>query len=151
MPDDGDIVKMYRDGKSAREIGELLGVSHVTILKRLASNGVKRRPRVSNPGFNRKFDYEEAKRLYVKEGLSRADIASRMGIDISTINKALKGMDVKARHWVEWPESDMVRWYKEGQTLRQIAAKLGKPAGSVRLVLIRRGVKMRGAGRRRLA
>ncbi|WP_218021184.1 MULTISPECIES: hypothetical protein [Nocardia] len=39
--------------------------------------------------------------------------------------------------------------YEEGLTLKQVGAKLGADAGTVRLALIRRGVRMRAAVVRR--
>ncbi len=47
---------------------------------------------------------------------------------------------------IDWPVEDMIRWYAEGMSLREIGKRLGRHFCVVRKVLQRHGVEMRWPG-----
>ena len=51
-------------------------------------------------------------------------------------------------HWnrIDWPTQDMIRWYKEGMSLREIGSRLDKDLRLVHKHLKKHGVQMRDRG-----
>jgi len=80
-----DWEKLYiNECKSARQLSEMFGVSHRTILNRLEKFGIKRR--ASGGNFRKIFVPKEIlESLYVKDGLSITDIAKKFNTDFRNI------------------------------------------------------------------
>ena len=79
------IIKEYQKGRSAKNIGEELGVSKGVILQRLKDRGVKRRqrPRYEN------ITEEVLRKLYINNKMSTRAIAEKFGCNNSLISKNL--------------------------------------------------------------
>lgn len=108
------IIKEYREGKSAKNIGKSLGVSKGTILRRLKEQGIKRRKRPK---------YEEITKdilidLYLQEKLSSRTIAEMFGCSNSLVLKRLQQFDIPIRKHAGDPaftaEERKEKWGKSG-------------------------------------
>lgn len=92
-------------------------------------------------------DLEKAElaRDYVR-GMTIYELAAKFSIQRQTVSKHLHRMGVPMRQ--QGLSDDQIDraaalYEEERLTLKQVGAKLGVDAGTVRLALVRRGVKMR--------
>jgi DNA-binding CsgD family transcriptional regulator len=120
------IFSMYvNDGKTTREISELVGLSMTRIYKILVSQGVRVKRR------NQK--YEECDRL-LREGRPIAEIARALGTTSQSVKSIIdRGRRRTGEPPIVWPKATLSpQRYREcqclrdqGLTVRQIASRLG--------------------------
>lgn len=117
---DNDILlELYTMGASIIDLCKMFNCSDTTIRTRLALKGIS---------FEKKIDIEKIITLY-NQGLSLKKVANETGICEITIQKYLvkNGVEVKNKNFREDLNSkevimDMERLYREGKTLKEIAA-----------------------------
>lgn len=114
-----------------------------------AEGGVERPSKVLPDQARRLTDVEKAElaRDYVR-GMTVYELAAKYAVQRQTVSAHLKRLGVAMRQQglSEVHVDRAVELYEQERlTLKQVGAKLGADAGTVRLALIRRGVKMRAA------
>jgi len=108
------IVEEYQKGRSARNIGEELGVSKGVILGRLREQGIERRqsPKYEN------ITEEVLRVLYVDKKLSTRAIAEKFGCNNTLISKRLKKYGIPIRKHAGDPvfttEERKEKWGRSG-------------------------------------
>ncbi|MFE9580509.1 helix-turn-helix domain-containing protein [Nocardia sp. NPDC006044] len=88
-----------------------------------------------------------------QRGMTVYQLAEKYGVQRQTVSRHLRGIGVTMRQQglSEIQVDRAVELYVEERlTLKQVGAKLGADAGTVRLALLRRGVQMRAAVARRI-
>lgn len=108
------IVEEYQKGRSAKSIGEELGVSKGVILGRLREQGIERR---QSPKFEN-ITKEVLRDLYVDKKLSTRAIAEKFGCNNTLISKRLKKYGIPIRKHAGDPaftaEERKEKWGKSG-------------------------------------
>jgi DNA-binding CsgD family transcriptional regulator len=144
---DDEIGKLYQEGYSTTEIGDLLGVTDVTILNRLKELGVKRRTLKKDLILSN----DEIKELY-ERGYSSEKLAKMTGVTPHTILERLTkmGVQVRAKSFAasKLSDNEIKRLYEAGYTNEQIANQLGVSPTTTLIRLHSMGVQMRRTGRR---
>jgi len=87
------IAKEYQKGRSAKSIGEELGVSKGVILGRLKEQGIERRQRPTYENITK----DVLSDLYVTKKLSTRTIADKFGCNNTLISKRLKQFGIPVR------------------------------------------------------
>jgi len=86
-----EIISIYLSGKSVRFISFQKHFSFSTILNVLKRNGIERRNKTCGlPDRTSKIDKEKLRKLYLKDGLSNVKIAYVLGVNESSIRRAIK-------------------------------------------------------------
>lgn len=83
------IVMLFKAGMSRQEIMERTGCSKSQLERCLAVEGL-RRNQLGLAGRQRKLNYAEAKRMHDEEGLTWAEVARRLGVDVRTVYQAMR-------------------------------------------------------------
>ncbi len=86
-----ELAEAYRVGASTTELGPRFGLSHGSVLRLLAEQGVEMR----RQGLS-ESDARTAARMYQDEGLSLAEIGTQFGVWPGTVRRAL----LKAGVWM---------------------------------------------------
>lgn len=144
---DEDIVSLVSSGVSYAAAAKSLGCSAGLVYKRLKALGLIKNNfhRVNNS-----VDTNEILSL-MESGMSRADIAKRLNCSRGLIYKRLKSVGlvrsgVHGRYRDDVLDSDIIKMYNSGYTLRAIASKVGVDRGTVKNRLSRVGMNMVNAG-----
>ena len=113
---DGNLVrKMFEDGKSDREIAEVVGYSADYVAKYRRRNGLMR-------GYpHRKWDTELASKL-VDDGLRDADIAEIVGTTRDAVSAWRRKNIKKYRERKNWNKTLALELFKQGKSDEEIAA-----------------------------
>jgi transposase len=72
-------IELYKQGLTLKEIGKIVGLSHVSIMQAMKRRGIDRRPR------GRKSKYYDQVVEGLKARLSTHEIASRFDIKMATV------------------------------------------------------------------
>ena len=144
---DKEIKKLYiKGGLSTIQIGEKLGASRHTIIRRLKKQGVK----VQDKRIRNDLDDEEIRKLYVEEGLSTYQIGEKFGVSDVTIGKRLKKQGIKVQDKNvrnDLDDEEIKKLYvEEGLSTIQIGEKFGASHHAISRRLKKQGVKLRGKG-----
>lgn len=90
------IILMYKEGHSTRDIGNLYGVTHYVILRILRENNVKLRDKGNKlPNRTSKVDKEKLVELYINKRMTITSIAKYFGVSRTSVRRALKRFDIK--------------------------------------------------------
>lgn len=140
-PSDIDnIVKKYRSGLSAQNIGERYGVSVQTITTALKRNGISIR------GNKRYLPEDEICQSYLA-GKAIKTIAQTHGVTDKVISRILSQSNVSFRpsesRMTLLPEEEVVNLYRKGIGAQGIADKFGCSRQPVLRILKKRGVELR--------
>jgi len=92
--DTKEIIKLYKEGKSPKEIGEEFGILNNSVTRLLKNNGI-----IRNQSKAKKLTDEIVQKIITKykEGLSTMDISRELGIHDSTVGRILKKNNVEMR------------------------------------------------------
>jgi predicted DNA-binding protein YlxM (UPF0122 family) len=98
------ICSLYLDGFSSNEIGKAIGWSHTTVLHHLEHCGISRRNFIeSQYAYNDKeypkefLNKEYMENLYLKERMSKKDIAKMFNCDPTSVDTALRKLGIPIR------------------------------------------------------
>lgn len=101
---DGEIVRLYNEGKSSTEIGKIVGLTHRTVLNHLKHCGVKRRTlSESQFNYNKKefpkelLDFDVLYDLYVTKKMSKKELGELLNVSTRVVNEALKKFGIHVR------------------------------------------------------
>jgi transposase len=166
---DAQIRELAAAGRSAREIADVLGVSRFAVYARASVIKVKLQGRATEPakvkpkpGERQKASIErrkaavDARRVQVRaladEGLTAAEIATRLGVSIGLIWLDAREMGIKTaagHRYAKGPTPETsARWERvralaaEGLFAREIAARLGVRPALVRCDAARAGIAL---------
>lgn len=87
----GDAAEMARlldAGLTLREIGEIHGISHVTVRSRLLKHNCEMQPRGRQPEVN-----PVTLRRYLDAGMIKKDMCTTFGVSKSTLNRAIAALE----------------------------------------------------------
>ncbi len=141
-----------KDGQTAKEIGERLGIAKSTVLNMLEKNGIERLTRIqtcnnANPG------KRGLKKLYIGERKSLKEIGKILGVASPTVARWLGEYDISIRSIAEVRmapgvkrpcNEELERWYaSEGRTTVEIAEMIGVSDPTVGLWLREAGITLR--------
>ena len=120
---------MSLEGKSAKEISEILGVHKRTVEKWRSSSGLTNQSKRPNPL------KREAIEL-IREGVSGKETARMLGVHESTVRNwrreaGLSGQDASKRYSAD-DENDVIDLLREGESLAQIARDTGISEPTIR-------------------
>jgi hypothetical protein len=95
------LITMYQSGMTCQSISDETGIPMTSVWYRLKKLGVEMKPTGTRmkgkPNHSsRKFDWNEAKELYLK-GLNATEISKKLGVSISAIIRSLKAQQVLIR------------------------------------------------------
>ena len=101
---DNKIVRLYKEGKSSTEIGNIVGLSHRAVLLHLRHCNVERRTlSESQFNFNKKefpeelSDFETLYDMYVVNKLSKKDIGKTLNVSPKVIDRVLREFGIPVR------------------------------------------------------
>jgi lambda repressor-like predicted transcriptional regulator len=144
------VTGLYASGLSLRQVADRTGLSRTTVRRVLDRHGVTRRPpgRARPPASPPDQDIIS---LYLS-GLTITDTAARAGLGRNTVARVLDRHRVprrpegRPRPPGSPPDQELISLYAAGHSLRQVAAKTGLDATTIRRVLARAGVPRRPPG-----
>jgi DNA-binding Lrp family transcriptional regulator len=136
----------YDEGLPVSQVAERLGCSEATIWRRMRAYGLEAR----SPGEYRRLDIpqELLERLYYSEGLTRGEIAERLGCDPTTVWRRMVeyGM-TQPRLEHDISRELLERLYCKGKlSQREIAERLGCAVSTVCRHLAAHGLEGRSSG-----
>ena len=135
------VVRLYRRGWSIRAIAQKVGVHHRSVWRILDGAGVARRP-VGSRG--RRLRRADLQRLYVREGLSLAEVARRLDVNVDAVKRNLDRLGIPRRGTVPLDPNLLARLdLREGRSIRAMAARLRVSAERVRRELVEAGIPIR--------
>lgn len=137
---DDDLLKMYSEGLSEREIARQIGLSYSFVFTRLRKAGlqVSKKP---------KPVAEDIRRLYEDEKHTLAEISSILKISPATAWRYLQNLGVSTSLVRMDKDADILRLYeKEGHTSAEVASILKISPSMVKKHLRRMGAKTRPRG-----
>ncbi len=127
------VAKLYKEGKTEKEIAEILGISFNTVQKDityLIKNGIIE-PKIT-------IRRKKVARLY-EEGKNKVEISKELGVSVSTVNKDIKYLiengfiedqETKKKTIQDRREKVLVL-YNQGNTVIKIAEELGVSTNTV--------------------
>lgn len=146
---DDRIVRLYGQGLSCAAVGERVGMTWSGVTRVLIRRGVPRRTSEDLRKPLKKRD-DRIVALY-RKGLTCEAISGRVGFHLESVRQALIRRGVaRRRRKDDWPElkarnDRIVRLYRDGLSLHQVAPKVGMTWSGVLQVLVRRGVARRSS------
>lgn len=160
-PSSDRLRKMYVDQKmTLREIGELVGVRHITVRRWLKAYGIPARPTGSPNSLKARGvtppTSEELFTMVHVEHLSYEKIAAKYGVDFTAVPHWLDRHGIKrpklwdtrrkGKHPFIPDSSELERLYDAGQSVRTIGSMFGVSEGTIRRRLVEAGAKIRPDG-----
>lgn len=146
-----EIITLYRSGLSMTQIGEKLNSGHRTIGKRLlsAKEPIRSMSEALTMRMGPKASDEEISQMYLS-GLDSVEIAEKLDVDPTTIRKRLhKGGTMRSRSEAQTmrrgllDDAEVVKLYREGMSLLQVAKKFGVSHPAIRYRLKKVGEPIR--------
>lgn len=112
---DEEIIKLYKEGKSSVEIGNLLGMEHASVLSHLKHCNIDRRT-LSESQFihnNKTFpseleNYETLYDMYVVQKLSKKEIGIQLNISPNVVDRVLREFNIPIRGVLETARDNIV-------------------------------------------
>lgn len=140
-----EVIRRYLDGESISTLARAYGVTHGAIGGHLDRNNIVRRATPYSKRY-RTEELEEAMRLYAS-GLSGPKVEAESGIPISALYGALRRAGVLTHGKLTLAQKDEAETrYQADEPLQNIAADFGVCPSVIRLVLTKRGVRIRSTG-----
>jgi transposase-like protein len=141
---DQTVRALYEDGLSIRAIAAELGMHQRSVWRHLGQAGVELRPR-GKPGVE--LSRRQLEQLYVRDGLSLAEVARRFEVDPHAVARNLDRYGIPRRR----PTLDRAvleeLYVQQRLGIRAIAERLGVSQGQVRGGLDQHGIGIRRPGR----
>lgn len=153
--------EMYVDQKmTLREIGEVVGVRHITVRRWLKAYGIPSRPSGTPNSLKARGiippTTDELFAMVHVEHLSYEQIAAKYGVDFTAVPHWLDKHGIKrpnlwdtrrkGKHPFIPDGSELKRMYEKGQSVRSIGSTFGVSEGTIRRRLVDAGVKIRRDG-----
>ena len=140
------VVRLYRRGQSIRVIAGTLDLHPRTVWRLLDEAGMERRP-VGSLG--RRLRKADLQRLYVRGGLSMAEVARRLDVHEDVVRRNLDRLGLPRRdRQVPVDRARLEQLYVvERLGVRAVAIRLGISASKVRRDLTAHGIPIRRPGR----
>lgn len=139
-----DIVDLYLEGKSHREIGNIFGVSGTMIEDRLRESGIPSRQRKRN-------DVSKDEVVYLYScGNSMQKISEKLRISECGVQSRLKGTPIRSRERSDVSNSTLKRLYIEGWSTSQLASQFNMTRIGIAYRLETEGVERRPRGKSRI-
>lgn len=135
---------LYEAGRSVRAVAAELGVHQRDVWRHLAAAGVARRPRGA-PGVA--LSRRPLERLYVRDGLSLAEVARRFDVTADVVARNLDRYGIPRRR----PPLERAvlegLYVDERLGIKAVSARLGVSAAKIRADLAHHGIPVRRPGR----
>lgn len=103
--DINEVVRLYTEGKSTNQIGEVFGVTHRTILNYLKAKGIQPRSMIESQFCHHDispkdlyYDAEELRRLHWEENVPCSKIAEIVGVSPSAIRNQMHRLGVPTKN-----------------------------------------------------
>jgi hypothetical protein len=136
--DTHELVRLYQDGKTLTDLSHQFGCSKAMIRVRFNKLGIKRRPVGKSEMTQARKDASRSGRLGKKASPETLKKMSDARKGVIPTNKRFDILD-----------EDLIRLYSAGLSLHQIGDKFNCNWSSIRLRLLKKGVAMRPANRRK--
>lgn len=147
---------LYQQNKTLEEVGKILGISRQAVQQRLIIAGVERRYPYKFAGITKTV----LTNLYIKQGLSTAQISQKIGCSRETIAKYLRRYGIKLRSpsdalklKVKNPDltEEKLRqlYFEEGKTMTEIARLTRYSQARISELFSKYELKARKPGRRK--
>ena len=160
-----DVVRLYNEGKTIAEIGEIINLNHTTIQKILRENDIKGRTAAyyKKKEMLIKYDTDKVVELYVS-GFSMDRIAEDLNIGRGTVSKILHRKNIAIRTSNDYDRTGIkrnrkrtdindrydrdhikliIKLYKQGYTAKRIGEITGHSTSLIQKILRRNKVKTR--------
>jgi predicted HTH domain antitoxin len=145
---ESEVVKRYRDGETLARLAEALGVKPSWVRAVLRSNGIDPRSRAGRPRIQVHFP-EEVLAGYRSGELNLERVARRCGVSMDVAARELRRVGETVRpkgrqpSTTPVPDNEVVKRYRDGESLGCLAEALGVRPIRVQTVLRRNGISLR--------
>jgi len=143
-----EIVNLYLSGLSSRVIGKQFGIDKSTVIEYVKKAGILPRTTSEHNGITEDMK-AEAVMLY-KSGMSSTDVASKVGVNLSSVLRWVVESGGKVRTALEYTgkteetKEKVISMYEEGMSAAEIARIYGVDAVTVTSWAKAAGLKIRG-------